>query len=118
MKRLFVICEPFEVVAVPFPFSDTLGSKRRPALVLSQRSFNEYGHSILAMITTQTHPSWPGDISIKDQQIAGLRIKCIIRLKLFTLDNRLIAKRIGRVSEADKAAVVEQLRLTLAVTFS
>jgi mRNA-degrading endonuclease toxin of MazEF toxin-antitoxin module len=43
--RLSVICDPGEVVTVPFPFTDTVISKRRPALILSGRSFNLHGYT-------------------------------------------------------------------------
>src|ERR1700749_1701407 len=82
-KRPSVICEPWDVVVVPFPFAETEGSKRRPALGLSQRSFNEGGHTVLAMITTKTTPPWPGDSVVADLVSAGLEKPCIIRWKLF-----------------------------------
>ena len=46
--------EPYDVVVVPFPFTDRLTSKRRPALVLPDReAFNEeVGQAVLAMITS------------------------------------------------------------------
>lgn len=51
---------PFDVVTVPFPFSDLARSKRRPALVVSSRAFNRSaGASIFAMITSGT-TRWPG----------------------------------------------------------
>ena len=45
--------EAFEVVVVPFPFTDRTTTKRRPALVLSDaKAFNrQVGQSVLAMIT-------------------------------------------------------------------
>ncbi len=47
------IYKPFDVVEVPFPFSDVPRSKRRKALVLSAQDFNETsGASILMMITS------------------------------------------------------------------
>ena len=52
-----MICDAFEVVAVPFPFTDSAHSVRRPALVLSQRSFNVQGHTLMAMITDARNPS-------------------------------------------------------------
>ena len=71
--------EPWEVVVVPFPFTETEDRKRRPALVLSQRSFNEGGYTVLAMITTKSEPAWPGDSVIGDLGSAGLERPCIIR---------------------------------------
>lgn len=96
-----MICNPWEVVIVPFPFTEQAGTKRRPALVLSTREFNENGHTLLAMITTKTHTPWPGDITIENLSLAGLNTPCIVRLKVFTLDNRLIIRCIGRLAEKE-----------------
>jgi len=60
-----VICNAGDVAVVPFPFSERPGTKRRPALTLSDRRFNQAGHTILAMITTKTHSPWPGDQPIR-----------------------------------------------------
>lgn len=105
-----MICEPGDVVVVPFPFVDRREAKRRPALVLSGRSFNEAGHCVLAMITTQSNPPWPGDTMIADRDSAGLRVPCVVRIKLFTLDIRLILKKAGHLSPDDQARVGAQIR--------
>lgn len=46
--------EAFDVVVVPFPFTDRSTTKRRPALVLSDRDmFNaRVGQVVMAMITS------------------------------------------------------------------
>ncbi len=106
-------CDPWEVVVVPFPFTERPGAKRRPAVVLSNRGFNQNGHTILAMITTRAHPPWPGDLEIADLEASGLQVPCIIRLKLFTLDNRLMLRRLGRLSEPDREAAGREVRQTL-----
>jgi mRNA interferase MazF len=100
-----VTCDPWDVVIVPFPFTDGPGTKQRPALVLSKRSFNVHGHTVLAMITSSAHNPWLGDTNLRDHAPAGLRTPCIVRLKLFTLDNRLILKSIGRLSSHDRHCV-------------
>lgn len=105
-----MICEPDDVVAVPFPFVDGPGDKRRPAVVLSRRVFNEAGHTVMAMITTKSHSPWPGDAEIKDFRQAGLHLSCLVRLKLFTLDNRLIVKRIGRLAPPDARRMSQNLK--------
>jgi mRNA interferase MazF len=100
-----VICEAWDVVVVPFPFTERPGTKRRPALVLSRHGFNEKGHTTLCMITTKTHDPWPGDADIQNLQTTGLHVNCLVRLKIFTLDNRLILKKIGTLSAADRKRV-------------
>jgi mRNA interferase MazF len=104
-----VICDRWDVVVVPFPFSDKGGEKRRPALVLSGTTFNGAGHTILAMITTQGHHPWPGDCNLEDLADAGLPLPCIVRLKLFTLDNRIILRPLGRLSDADVSRVKKSI---------
>jgi mRNA interferase MazF len=104
-----VICETWDVVVVPFPFTDSPASKRRPAVVLSSQAFNHgSGHSLMAQITKAKQSTWPGDFRIQNAE-AGLPEGCIVRMKLFTIDNRLIQKRAGRLSETDR----EQVRYAL-----
>jgi len=104
-----VTSEPGDVVVVPFPFVDRAGTRRRPALVVSKRSFNDEGHTVLAMITSSSRATWPGDVVITDLESAGLRVACRVRLKLFTLDNRLIVRRLGRLGRNDEGTVSASL---------
>ncbi len=108
--------QPFaqwDVVIVPFPFSTQPGQKRRPALVLSENAFNRHGYTVLSMITTAGHHPWPGDVSLTDLKAAGLNAPCLVRLKLFTLDNRLIVRKIGRLTATDHQQVSQQLQTYL-----
>lgn len=106
-----MIYEPFDVVVVPFPFTDSSKTKRRPALVLSQKS--EFGdaieHSILAMITSQKNEPWPLDVVIKNKKSSGLAAPSVVRMKLFTLDNRFVLRKIGRLSKVDQTGVKQSL---------
>lgn len=106
-------CDPWDVLVVPFPFTEKTGAKRRPALVVSTKAFNENGHTLLAMITTKSHLPWPGDSDIEDLSAAGLHTPCIVRLKVFTLDNRLIVRPAGHLSERDRKKVAKSIRLYL-----
>ncbi len=109
-----MICETWDVVAVPFPFVGRSGTKRRPALVLSKTKFNEGGNTVLAMVTTRAHQPWPGDTPIVRVDEAGLNLSCIVRLKLFTLDNRMIVRRIGHLAAVDREKTAEPLHLHIA----
>lgn len=102
--------EAFDVVAVPFPFVDRKAQKRRPALVLSRsESLGKVGHSVLAMITSRKNTPWPLDVPISDETDAGLTAPSVVRMKIFTLDNRLILKKLGRLSRSDRTAVQSTL---------
>ena len=104
--------EAFDVVTVPFPFVDRAQSKRRPAVVLSSaRFFNSAaGHSVFAMITSSKNEPWPLDMLIGDLADAGLHAPCVVRMKFFTLDNRLVLARIGSLSSADRESLLVSVR--------
>jgi len=105
-----VIFRAFDVVAVPFPFTDRDAIKRRPALVISNVLFNkQHDQLVLVMITTTTNNVWPSDVSLTNWQEAGLKVACHFRLKLFTLDQNLISKTIGHLSSQDVKAVQDVL---------
>lgn len=98
-------------MVVPFPFTDKMTTKRRPALVLSQaNSFNKHiAHSVLAMITSASNSDWPLDIEIEDIDSAGLPYASIVRMKLFTLDDQLVIRKAGSLNTKDQIAVTEAL---------
>lgn len=108
--------ERFDVVRVPFPFSDRDATKNRPALVLSSNdAFNvKTGHSVLAMITSVKNDAWALDCRIADPEDAGLRVASSVRFKLFTLDHRLIRATLGHLSARDQQTVNLALRALLA----
>jgi len=104
------IFKPYSIITVPFPFTDKDFTKKRPALVISQESYQKFTrHCVLAMITSAKHSQWKLDIPIQDIQVAGLPGLSIIRPKLFTLDERLILRELGTLSERDKEAVKNML---------
>ena len=101
-----MIFKAFDVVTVPFPFTDRDAIKRRPALVISNERFNQqHDQLVLAMITTATDTVWPSDVSFTEWQEAGLKVACHFRLKLFTLNQSLVLKVIGHLSSRDVKSV-------------
>lgn len=105
----------FDVVVVPFPFTDRATVKRRPALVVSDpAAFNaKVGQSVLAMITSAAQSDWPLDTPISNLRAAGLTSESIVRMKLFTLDDQLIVRKAGALAPADRASVAQSMRRLL-----
>lgn len=107
--------EPLDTVVVPFPFTDRQATKRRPALVVSSSAFNAaHEQTVLAMITSAAGSAWPSDVVIETWQAAGLTVPCKVRFKLFTLDNALILRRLGQLSNQDADRVRAALSRFLA----
>ena len=107
--------QPFDLVRVPFPLTDRQASKRRPALVLSTVGFqSDSEHLHLAMVTSATHSHWSSDWPIEDLKRAGLSIPCVVRFKLFTLDQRLVFGSLGSLSSDDRRGVQDRLAQVIA----
>lgn len=107
--------DQWAVVVVPFPFADRNAQRRRPAVVVSRPG--EFGarsgHSVLAIITSATHSRWPLDVRVTDLAAAGLPAPSIVRIKLFTLDDRLVERTVGALAEVDAFSVAEALERLL-----
>lgn len=98
---------PFTVIVVPFPFTDSAKAKKRPAIVVSTNDYqNQTGHITLLMITSAHHTKWFGDYSIQDLKSAGLPTQSIVRQKIFTIDMRYIIKTAGTLSDEDRRHVI------------
>ena len=111
-----LVCDAADVAVVPFPFTDLAAAKPRPALALSGRKANEdAGSTVFAMITSAARSRWPTDIPLADVDAAGLATPSVVRLKLFTLDNRLVSRTIGALSARDREAVRRMLKHLLTI---
>lgn len=105
-----MIYNKFDIVKVPFPFTDKQTVKRRPALIISSGEYQmNYNHCILAMITSTKHTSWQDDVIITNLESAGLTSPSKIRLKIFSLDISLILDKLGYLVDEDKQLL--QLKL-------
>lgn len=94
-----------DVVLVPFPFADTRATKARPALVLSDASYEQStGNVILAQITSQA-AQFPSDYTLQDWAQAGLKKPSTVRMKLATLAASLVRYKPGALTPADLAGV-------------
>jgi mRNA interferase MazF len=100
------IFDRFDLVVLPFPFTDRSTVKRRPALVISTRAYQaDSGHIICAMITTASKSSWASDTVICEWAATGLPKPSKVRLKLFSLDTRFVLRRLGRLEVVDQTQV-------------
>jgi len=106
MRRRGVNFEPYDIVVVPFPFTEKRAFKHRPAVIISTTEFNEtHDHLTLAMITSAKNSLWESDVPIQEWETAALMVPCKIRFKLFTLPKELVVRKMGSLSVDDKATL-------------
>lgn len=114
MTKPSKIYKPFDIIVIPFPFSDKLEQKKRPALVLSSEEFNSKSqHQVTAMITSAKQSEWPFDTPINNKKHAGLPIDCLIRMKFYTADQSIIIRKAGSLSKADQKSFRENFMRVL-----
>ena len=103
--------EAWDIVKVPFPYTDRPVRQRRPALVVAAGELEAaQGLLWLAMVTSAANHGWPGDVLVSDFASAGLPIRSIIRpAKIATIEAR-DAERLGALPPRDRRAVRRYLR--------
>lgn len=103
---------PFDIVVVPFPYSDRLAEKRRPALVVSDARLEASSGLIwVAMVTSAGRPAAFGDVRLSDMVAAGLPAASTVRAgKIATIEPHRILRRAGALASADRAAVAAALK--------
>ncbi|MBN8538104.1 MAG: type II toxin-antitoxin system PemK/MazF family toxin [Deltaproteobacteria bacterium] len=101
------------MVLVKFPFANLETSKKRPALVLNQISYGKTQNLlIIAMITSKVDGvKLHGDVALKNWEKASLLHPSLVRVsKIATIDDDIIEKKIGHLSEKDIELVKKEIK--------
>ncbi len=101
-----------DIILVPFPFTDQSTTKKRPAVVVSTKPYNQQRPDLIIMaVTSQIRPtSTIGEVIIQDWQIAGLLKPSAIKPVITTIEKPLVIKTLGRLKEKDQKALQESLK--------
>jgi mRNA interferase MazF len=106
-----------EVVEVDWPFSDLTGSKKRPAIVVQADFLNGLIDDTILVQVTSTRHGLPGTEVVLDPAVetaSGLRKVCVAScVNILTMDQSLIMRTIGSVSDATLQQISACLRIVL-----
>lgn len=104
----------WDVVKVPFPYTNRPVQQRRPALVVACQGSEAMSALLwVLMITSAAHRRWPHDVAISDTIEAGLPAPSIVRpTKIATIDAN-DAEWAGRLPGPDRHGVARLLSATL-----
>ena len=97
-----VVFNQGEIIIVPFPFSNLSGVRQRPVLVLSKTDYLKECEDIITCgITSNLKDSRYSLLIDNSNLIEGnIPIKSRIKIdKLFTLEQSIVIKKIGRINK-------------------
>jgi len=99
------IYEQGNVLLVPFPFTDQSTAKRRPAVVLSSRAYNQAHRDVILAPITSRVTGDPYEVVLNDWSEAGLLKPSVVKPVLSTFDVSLVLRSLGTLSASDCAQV-------------
>jgi mRNA interferase MazF len=92
---------PWDVIKVPFPYTDRPVRQYRPALVVAtELGASDQGLLWVLMITSADNRRWRDDVPVSDLKAAGLPAPSVVRCaKIATIEAK-DAERIGALPRA------------------
>jgi len=101
-----------DLVIVPFPFSDGITLKKRPAVVISSNQYQQSRPDIILLAITSRirDPLGYGEALIQDWQQAGLMKPSIFKPLVFSLETSRILMKLGTLTYGDRERLAEILQ--------
>jgi mRNA interferase MazF len=104
----------YDVVSVPFPYTDRATLQRRPALVISKPALEtRFGLLWVLMITAAENAASEDDVPLTDHRAVGLSIPSIIRPTKIATVEASRARLHGKVAPAVAARVAAVVKSTI-----
>ena len=107
-----MIVQQKELVLLPYPFSDMEGTKVRPALVVSNNSFNKKSADCVMVPLTTVIKEEPYSIVIDQENLSSGKLLKQSRIradKLFCVEKNLIMMKIGMLKTETFDKVKEEV---------
>ena len=109
-------CSLGTVVLVRIMFSDGLGSKSRPAIVVSSPRYHSARQdAVIVALTSQLDRTYFGDCEIRDWKAAGLKRPSIAKGFISTIKRTTISRELGFLGKEDYNRVKDSVRSILAL---
>jgi len=105
-----MIYSKWDIVLVPFPFTDLTTLKKRPGLIVSPDTYNKGADIVISFITSKIdRDKRLGDYLIEQWKLAQLPKPSLLRMKFATIEKSIIIKKIGKLSELDRSVFRQKL---------
>ena len=97
-----------ETVLVRYPFSNLTSTKVRPAVIVNAPHPSQ--DVLLVPLTSKTTGLLAGEFVLADWKGASLNVETTAKRSIFTIHERLVLKRVGRLVTKDAEQLEASLR--------
>lgn len=97
-----------EVVLVRYPFSDLSGSKVRPAVIVSAPHSSQ--DLLIVPLTSKTSSLLAGEFILTEWKKAGLNVETAVKRGIYTINEKLVIKNIGKLADSDAVKLENSLK--------
>ncbi len=106
-----------DIVLVRYPFTDLNALKKRPAIVLSQRTYSDrYGDLVVMPLTSREETD--NSLALSEWRAAGLLKPTWVKPVIGTLILGLVDKQLGKLAVVDDQCIRAALSLLLDIRWT
>jgi len=102
-----------DILILELPFTDLIGKKLRPVLVLSSRKLNEYSNDIIVakISSSQRIPRYEVKLEQKDLEEGKIKKTSYIHChSIFAVEKSLVLKKVGKVKKGIIDKINEKMK--------
>ena len=113
MTRDGINIEQRHVILVPFPFSDLSSSKKRPAFVVSNNSFNKRSEDVICCLITSNPKDREHVVNITNKNMESGFLEFDSKVKpyrLFTLSKNIIYRILGKLNKEKSRLIANEVK--------
>ena len=97
-----------DVILVRYPFSDLSNSKVRPAVVVSAKHISQ--DIFIIPLTSKISSLLPGEFVLAEWKAAGLNVPSAVKRGIYTVEEKLVIKAIGKLQQVDVQKLEDSLK--------
>jgi len=102
-----------EIVLIPFPYSDLSGSKKRPALIISNNKINK-SEDLVCCLVTSKKPKKGLAVGKQDVEKGGLPFESWVKpYRIFSIDKRIIKKKLCLINKGFHDRILREINVYL-----
>jgi mRNA interferase MazF len=107
-----------DIILIPFPFSDLSTSKRRPAIIISNSSYNTHNDDVICCAITSNPRNYAGCVPITNADLDEGQLNNESQIKptkVFTLSRNLIIKPLAKLNIEKSKEVIRNLNSSIKI---